>query len=298
MRAARRPPARRAGCSRRRRRRGSRRARRPRLRRRTARARRARARRASPPTARARRRPPPRAASRRAASTSNANTRAPACASFRASDPPTLPTPTTPTVRPSSSGDPVAAARPSCIARITVSAVTGDGSPRPPFSTERPTTQRVWRDIRSMSAVRRADVLGGDVRAAAARRRPRRRHAGARRGARSRPSSSITALPPAEIEPRRRGLERHRPREAKDVFERLRHAAGIGAQAHSAEGRAEHRRVHGDDQSEADLRVLADDHTLVLDSIRCRLHNGHVSLPYTPGMLLPSALRGVNEACP
>src|SRR5215218_5948911 len=67
-------------------------------------------------------------------------TSAPAPASLPASADPTLPSPTIPTRRPSKSPEPVAAARPRRIAWKTVSAVTGEGSPPPPFETDWPTT--------------------------------------------------------------------------------------------------------------------------------------------------------------
>ena len=70
-----------------------------------------------------------------------------------ASAEPTLPSPTTPTRRPSKSPEPVAAVRPRRIAWKTVSAVTGEGSPPPPFDTDCPTTKRVNFAMWSMSAV-------------------------------------------------------------------------------------------------------------------------------------------------
>src|SRR5215218_4810363 len=71
-------------------------------------------------------------------------------------------------------------------------------------------------------------------------------------------------LASAEVEPRRRGLEGHRPREAHDVLERLPEPARIALEAHPAERRPEHRRVHGHDEAQSRPGVLPDDDLLVV----------------------------------
>ena len=169
-----------------------------------------------------------------------------------------------PTRRPSSSSDPVAAASPRRIAWKTVSAVTGEGSPPPPFSTRAPDGEAG--EARHVVHVRggRPDVLGGDVRAVEP-----LDHAGGSletRGARrsSRPSSIITALPPPSSRPAADAFKRHRARQAHHVLERLAQSAGVALEAHAAECGAQHRRVHGDDEAQPRLGILADDDLLVI----------------------------------
>ena len=91
--------------------------------------------------------------------------------------------------------------RPRRIAWKTVSAVTGEGSPPPPFGAERP--DHVAREAGHVVHVRGggADVLGGDVGAVEAVDHARRAPRAARRAAPRRPSSIITALPPPRSRP-------------------------------------------------------------------------------------------------
>ena len=76
---------------------------------------------------------------------------APPSASSSASRPPTLPTPTTATLRPSSEVLPKTRSHATRIAASTPSAVHGLGSPEPPRSTASPVTWRVASAIVCMS---------------------------------------------------------------------------------------------------------------------------------------------------
>ena len=175
---------------------------------------------------------------------------APAEASPAASAPPTLPSPITPTRRPSSSSEPVWAATPRRSAASTVSAVTGEGSPRPPLPTERPTQKRVKRDMWSMSAV----VVPMSSAVMYAPPSPVDHRGGALEPREARGGVAVVdhhGLAAAEIESRGGGLQGHRAREAHDVLERLAQAARVALEAQAAEGGAEHGRVDGDDEAQA-----------------------------------------------
>jgi hypothetical protein len=134
---------------------------------------------------------------------------------------------------------------------------------------------------------RRADVLGRDVGAA-------QLVDGAGRPAHARvPQLRVAVvehhgLATAEVEARGGGLQRHRPREREHVLERFGQTARVRAQAHASQRRAEHGRVHGDDQLQPRLGVLPDHYALVVDSLRPLVHNGHVCLPYTQGTSMTS----------
>jgi hypothetical protein len=77
-------------------------------------------------------------------------------------------------------------------------------------------------------------------------------------------------LSATEIEARGRRLERHRARETHHVVERFAKSTGIPLEPHSAQCGAEHRRVDGDDEAKACLRILAyyDLLVVVLDEVR------------------------------
>ena len=148
-------------------------------------------------------------------------------------------------------------------AASTVSAVTGEGSPRPPLPTERPTQKRVKRDMWSMSAVvvpMSSAVMyappSPSMTAAAPSSRASRAEAS--------PSSIITALPPPRSSPAAEAFKvivRARPMTSSSASLR---PPGVALEAQAAEGGAEHGRVDGDDEAQARARVLPDDDLLVV----------------------------------
>jgi hypothetical protein len=109
----------------------------------------------------------------------------------------------------------------------------------------------------------RADVLGGDVGAfelvdhARGGLEPGLAHVG----------EAVVdhhGLAAAEVEAGGRRLQGHRARQAHHVLERLAQATRIALQPHPAQRGTQHGRVHGDDEPEPRLRVLADDDLLVV----------------------------------
>ena len=110
---------------------------------------------------------------------------------------------------------------------------------------------------------RRADVLGGDVGAVEAVDHARGRLEPGLAHVRE-AVVDHHGLAAAEVEAGGRGLQRHRAREAHHVVERLAQAARVALQAHSAERRAQHGRMHRDDEPQPRLLVLADDDLLVV----------------------------------
>jgi hypothetical protein len=134
---------------------------------------------------------------------------------------------------------------------------------------------------------RSADVLGGDVGALEAVDHARRRL-----------EPRVAQLGPAVVDHHRlaaaevqagcRRLQRHRAAEPHHVLKRLAQAARVALQAHAAEGRAQHRGMHRDDEAQPRFLVLADDDLLVVvvghrkaDSRYVTGCNGHDPLPYT-----------------
>ena len=135
---------------------------------------------------------------------------------------PTCPSPTTATLRPSQRRwcRTPARSRPGS-PTSTPSAVNGLGSPEPPRRASSPATCGVPLGDHGHVAARRADVLGGDVAAAAATRRCRRSRAArpcaARRAARPAGGQHDHALAAAERQAGHGRLERHRAREPQRV---------------------------------------------------------------------------------
>ena len=109
----------------------------------------------------------------------------------------------------------------------------------------------------------RADVLGGDVRTV----EPLDHAGGALQARRAHLLAAVVdhhGLATAELEAGRGRLQRHRARQAHHVFERLAQAARVALQPHATQCRAQHSRVHRDDEAQPRRRVLADHDLLVI----------------------------------
>ena len=191
---------------------------------------------------------------------------APPAASSSASRPPTLPTPTTATLRPSSDGLPNTRSQATRIAASTPSAVHGLGSPEPPRSVARPVTYGVASRDHLHVGLRRADVLRGQVRAVERLHRlaevEQQRAAVLARGRRRAGRQHDHALAAAERQAGDGGLERHRAREPQRVAHG-RARVGVGPHPAAAERRAARRRVHGHDRVEPGAPPTADEQRLV-----------------------------------
>ncbi len=206
-------------------------------------------------------------ASRFATSTSETARSAPAWASRRARFEPTWPRPATTIRRPDRSGEPKRSLAQARIAASTPSAVNGLGSPRATVVGRQP--GHVAGPLADHHQVLGgdADVLGRDV--AAAERLDRvaevqqQRTAVLADGRRSLRGADHS-LAPAELQPGRRGLVGHAPRQPEGIAGAVDRRLVV-PQTDASKGRPEGGRVDGDDHVPAAAPSLAHDEVLVVE---------------------------------